>query len=93
MYLFIDCPVCYNLVQEQINILRRKIIELRTIIRNINENPGAIDDTEFRRKLRTVNETVVQLLFDARRNSGKYLKTMGVEWTPLVNDFVGIYEN
>jgi len=54
-----------------VNILRRKIIELRILIRNIQQNPGAIDDIDFRYKLRIVNETVVRLLEDARRLSGR----------------------
>ena len=66
-----DCPVCYNVVQQHVNTLRRSIRNLRLIIENIGEHPGAIDDTDFRRQLTIVNATVVRLWEDARRLSGR----------------------
>lgn len=66
-----DCPVCYNLVQEHVRILRRKLNELRIIIENIGDNPQAINDTDFRRKLLSVNELVVKLWQDAKKYTGK----------------------
>jgi len=65
-----DCPVCYNVVQQQVNILRRSVSELRLIIENIGDNPQAINDTDFRRQLTVVNVTVVRLWDDAKRLSG-----------------------
>lgn len=66
----LDCPVCYNLIQQQVTILRRKINELTLIIENINNNPSAIDDADFRRKLDSVNDLVMRLWQDAKRYTG-----------------------
>ena len=65
-----DCPVCYNIVQEHVNIVRRSIYELRLIVENIGDRPEAIDDTDFRRQLTIVNVTVVRLWEDAKQLSG-----------------------
>ena len=78
-----DCPVCYNLVQEQVNILRRSISELRLIIENIGDDPEEIDDADFRRQLTIVNVTVVQLWEDAKRLSGWYTYI-------LLNNFLNV---
>jgi hypothetical protein len=67
-----DCPVCYNVVQDHVNKLRRKLSELRLIIENIGDNPQAIDDADFKRQMSTVNTLVVRLLQDARRFSGMF---------------------
>ena len=62
----IDCPPCYDLVQDHVNILRRQIKELQDIITNIGDNPQAINDTDFRAKMSAVNESVFHLWTDAR---------------------------
>jgi laminin gamma 1 len=67
----LDCPVCYNVVQEQVNILRRQINELREIIIHIGgSDRPPIDDADFKRQLTLVNITVVRLWNDAKRFSG-----------------------
>lgn len=68
---FTDCPICYNVVQDHVNAIRRKLHELRLIIENIGDNPQAINDTDFKRQMNIVNTLVVKLLQDARRFSGK----------------------
>jgi len=68
-----DCPVCYNIVQQHVNMLRRSITELRLIIENIGDHPQQINDTDFRRQLTIVNVTVVRLWEDAKRLSGMFL--------------------
>ena len=65
-----DCPVCYNLVQDRVNIHRRKLHELRMLIRQINDNPKVVDDSEFRAKLDATAATVDDLLEKARRTGG-----------------------
>jgi len=66
-----DCPPCYSLVQDQVHILRSKINELREIIHNIGDNPQKVDDADFRRKLRAVNDSVNDLWRDAMHAGGK----------------------
>jgi coxsackievirus/adenovirus receptor len=63
--------VCYNVVQEHVNILRRLLRELRLIIENIGDSSAQpVDDADFRRQLKAVNVTVYKLWQDARRFSG-----------------------
>ena len=69
--MFSDCPPCYSLVQERVNIHRRKVNELRELIKNVKENPKSVNDTEFRRQLQAVNQTVNDLLSDAKNAVGK----------------------
>jgi len=66
----VDCPVCYNVVQQSVNALRQSILNLRLIIENIGEHPETINDTDFRRQLTVVNVTVTRLYEDAKRLSG-----------------------
>ena len=66
------CPACYNLIKERVDIHRRKMVDLRTLIDNIGKNPKAIDDTDFRRRLDEVNDSVMDLLNDARKAIGKF---------------------
>ena len=67
-----DCPPCYSLVQDQVHIVRSKINELREIIRNIGDNPQEVDDADFRRKLKAVNDSVHDLWREAMHAGGKY---------------------
>ncbi|ESP04836.1 hypothetical protein LOTGIDRAFT_211656 [Lottia gigantea] len=62
----IDCPPCYDLVQERVNIHRGKLRDLSNLINNIEANPGLFNDTEFINHLKTVNKSVNVLLNDAR---------------------------
>lgn len=66
----LDCPACYNLVQERVTIHRHKLNELRILIKNIGDNPQAVNDTDFRRRMSAVNDTVNELLRDARNAIG-----------------------
>ena len=98
MFFLPDCPDCYNLVQQQVNILRRKINELRTIIENINKNPQAFNDTDFRRKLALVNDSVVRLWQDAKRFTGnKTFRFLSVKKNIILHNpsckTVTFYEN
>lgn len=67
---FTDCPVCYNLIQANVGILRQKISELRLVLENIHNNPSVVDDADFRRKLEEVNHAVIRLWQDAKRYTG-----------------------
>lgn len=65
-YSFVDCPPCYSLVQERVNIHRGKLRELNNIILNIGSDPTAFNDTQFLAQLTTVNDSVNVLLNEAR---------------------------
>ena len=54
------------MVLDRVNIHRRKLAELREIIENVGKSPGSINDTDFRRRMSEVNESVTDLLNDAR---------------------------
>ena len=69
---FTDCPPCYDLVLDRVRIHRQKLAELREIVENVGKNPGSINDTDFRRRMNEVNESVNQLLNDARGAVGKH---------------------
>ncbi|KAK3087389.1 hypothetical protein FSP39_005285 [Pinctada imbricata] len=62
----LDCPTCYNLVQEKVNMHRDKLRELKDLVINIGNNPNAFNDTEFLSKMNMVNDSVVMLLDEAR---------------------------
>ncbi|CAM1303920.1 LAMC3 (predicted), partial [Pycnogonum litorale] len=66
----IDCPACYNLVQDAVNEHRAKLSELSELLDNINKNPSIIDDKDFEAKLKEVMIRVDELLSDAQRAAG-----------------------
>ena len=68
-----DCPICYNLVQDRVNIHRGKLHDLRELIRQINDNPKVVDDSDFRAKLDSTAATVDDLLEEARKTGGEYI--------------------
>ena len=68
-----DCPACYTLVQDRIKQHREKLGDLRELIENIDSNPGAIDDADFRERMKAVNDSVNELLEDARKAIGMFI--------------------
>ncbi|XP_046546813.1 LOW QUALITY PROTEIN: laminin subunit gamma-1-like [Haliotis rubra] len=62
----IDCPACYDLVQDQVNIHRAKLRDLTNLINNIGNNPSLFNDTKFISVMGEVNKTVNVLLDEAR---------------------------
>ena len=66
-----DCPQCYNLVQEQVNIHRGKLRDLTALINNIGNNPSLFNDSEFLSVLGQVNNSVNVLLDEARGASSE----------------------
>ena len=56
---------------DRVRIHRQKLAELREIVENVGKNPGSINDTDFRRRMSEVNESVNVLLNDAREAVGK----------------------
>lgn len=71
-FIFTDCPACYNLVQDAVNVHRLKLTELSDLLDDINKNPSIIDDKEFEVKLREVMAEVDKLLDDAKKATGLY---------------------
>lgn len=63
---FTDCPPCYSLVQQRVNVHRGKLRDLKNLIINIGNNPAAFNDTDFREHMNKVNDSVVMLLDEAR---------------------------
>lgn len=66
----LDCPDCYNLVQDAANDHRKKLADLNHILREIASKPTVIDDIEFESKLRTVQEKIDILTEDAKSGAG-----------------------
>ena len=63
---FTDCPPCYSLVQERVNIHRGKLRELNNLILNIGNDPDAFNDTQFTEQIGKVNDSINILLSEAR---------------------------
>nr|XP_014275808.1 laminin subunit gamma-1 isoform X1 [Halyomorpha halys] len=67
----VDCPVCYNLVQESVDQHRANLGKLENLLKNIKENPGIVNNEEsFERDLKEVQENVEKLWNDAKTYSG-----------------------
>lgn len=66
----LDCPPCYNLVQDAVNDHRSKLSTFDSVLTAISENPTVIEDSEFESKLKALNEKVNIVLSDASANSG-----------------------
>lgn len=66
----IDCPDCYNLVQDAVNAHRTKLEQLKSTLREITNNPTVSDDAEFESKLKITQEKVDILLEDAKAGAG-----------------------
>ena len=66
----VDCPPCYNLVQDAVNEHRDKLRELSTLLERIVSNPTIINDVDFDRKLAEVQDRVDRLWTDAKLQSG-----------------------
>ncbi|XP_058058444.1 laminin subunit gamma-1 [Anopheles bellator] len=72
----LDCPACYNLVQDAANEHRAKLAELSQILQEIQSKPIVIDDNEFAGKLHAVQEKIDILVEDAKSGSGGGEKTL-----------------
>jgi len=66
----VDCPACYNLVQDAVDEHRGKLVSLSDLLERIVNNPTIISDVDFDVKLAEVQQRVDQLYADAKRNSG-----------------------
>lgn len=66
----LNCPDCYNLVQDAANDHRQKLHDLNKVLQEIASNPTVIDDVEFESKLKMVQEKIDILAEDAKSGSG-----------------------
>lgn len=72
----VDCPPCYNLVQDAVNVHRRRLDELVDTLRKINGSQTVFKkDGDFERELKNVQDRVKDLLRDATQNSGSKFGT------------------
>ncbi|XP_033323034.2 laminin subunit gamma-1 isoform X1 [Megalopta genalis] len=72
----VDCPDCYNLVQDAVDTHRERVAELENTLRKINSSPTVIKDSDFENELLTVQEKVKNLLKIAKQGSGSENKTL-----------------
>ncbi|XP_054274289.1 laminin subunit gamma-1-like isoform X2 [Macrosteles quadrilineatus] len=66
----VDCPACYNLVQDAVDKHRGNLKHLNSVLKEIQDNPTVIDDVDFDKKLHVVQEYVEDLWRDARDATG-----------------------
>jgi len=66
----VDCPPCYNLVQDAVDKHRVKLNEMEKILEEIANTPTVTDDLDFERKLSQVQDRVDQLWKDAKSAIG-----------------------
>lgn len=66
----LDCPDCYDLVQDAADVHRKKLADLNEILREIASKPVVIDDAEFASKLEAVREKIDILADDAKSGAG-----------------------
>lgn len=67
----VQCPVCYNLVQDKVNEHRQKLEELRDLLDKIGTNPEVVTDKNFEAKLKAVEEDVKMAIIDAETAMGE----------------------
>lgn len=60
--LFLDCPACYNLIQDAVNDIRQRLLDLANTLKNINENPNVADDVDFTNRLNQLKKEIDDLL-------------------------------
>lgn len=72
----VDCPHCYNLVQDAADSHREKLNNLSSVLAEIASKPTVIDDAEFDSKLRVVEEKINILMEDAKAGAGGEDRTL-----------------
>jgi laminin gamma 1 len=66
----VDCPPCYNLIQEAVNKQRKKLEEMEKLLEDIANTPTVHNDSDFEKKLAQVQQRVDQLWTDAKSATG-----------------------
>ena len=70
----VDCPACYNLVQDAVASHRENLRKLEDVLKNINNNPTVIIDDDFEQKLKEVQSRVDELEQNAKFATGGMCK-------------------
>lgn len=65
-----DCPACYNLVQDAVATHRENLKNLEKVLKDINEHPTVINDEDFEFKLKEVQSYVNELEKNAKLATG-----------------------
>ncbi|XP_050422694.1 laminin subunit gamma-1 isoform X2 [Adelges cooleyi] len=71
----VDCPACYNLVQDAVEEHRNNLKKLEKVLKDINNSPTVINDSEFEQKLREVQSQVDELEKNAKSSGGGNIST------------------
>jgi len=66
----VDCPPCYNLIQDAVSLQRSKLNEMTTTLDKIKNTLTVSDDQDFEDKLAQVQSRVEQLWNAARAAAG-----------------------
>ncbi|XP_051161958.1 laminin subunit gamma-1 [Leptopilina boulardi] len=72
----IDCPPCYNLVENAVNSHRRRLGDLEETLKKINSSPTVIKDSDFEKELKNVQDRIKTLVSLAKQGSGSEKKTL-----------------
>ncbi|XP_014218984.1 laminin subunit gamma-1 isoform X2 [Copidosoma floridanum] len=88
----LDCPACYNLVQDAVNEHRGRLAELEDTLRKIKSNPTVINEEGFKQKLREVQERVNELLELAKSATGSDKKSLVEQLDELRDQLTEINE-
>lgn len=66
----VDCPACYNLVQDTVATHRENLRKLENVLKEINNSPTVINDEKFEQKLKEVQSYVNDLEKNAKLATG-----------------------
>lgn len=72
----IDCPPCYNLIQDSVNLHRKRLYELESTLKKINSSPTVIKNSSFEDELLNVENRVKDLLQITKAGSKSENKTL-----------------
>ncbi|KAK5642602.1 hypothetical protein RI129_008769 [Pyrocoelia pectoralis] len=72
----VDCPECYNLVQDEARRHVYKLERLIDILDKIERNPTVIDDENFEDQLRNIQDEIEQLLIETKLGTGGDTETV-----------------
>ena len=66
----VDCPVCYNLIQDAVDEHRKKLTELENLLDEIERSPQTVNNANFDKQLEDVVFKVNNLMKEAIRAQG-----------------------
>lgn len=81
----VDCPACYNLVQDAVATHRENLRKLEDVLKNINNNPTVVVDDDFEQKLKEVQSQIDELEQNAKFATGGMCQTCLLLFFLLMN--------